>query len=40
MGYTAKIDALDFILNCLTDHEKTLDRLIARLERALNKGGL
>ena len=40
MGYTEKIDALDFVLNCLTDHEKELDSLIARFERALNKGGI
>ncbi len=40
MGYTAKIDVLDMVISVLTEHEKTLDSLIARFERALSKGGM
>ncbi len=33
MGFTEKIDVLDLIIEVLTEHEKTLDSLITRLER-------
>ena len=34
MGFTEKIDVLDMIIDCLKEHEKTLDGLIDRLEKA------
>lgn len=35
MSYSQKIDALDMVINVLKEHEKALDRLVARLEKAL-----
>lgn len=35
MGYTEKIDALDMVIDCLKEHEKDLDGLIDRLEKAV-----
>lgn len=40
MTFSAKIDALDLIIDVLKGHEKTLDSLIARLENALDKRGM
>ena len=40
MSFGEKIDALDFVINCLKDHEKELDSLIFRFETALKKGGM
>jgi len=34
MDFTTKIDVLDLIIEVLTEHENTLDRLIKRLEAA------
>ena len=36
MSYLGKMDALDFIIEILLDHEKTLDELICRLESVLS----
>lgn len=33
MPYTEKIDVLDLIIETLREHEKSLDRIAARLER-------
>ena len=33
MSFTEKIDTLDLIINVLTEHEKKLDTLVARLEK-------
>lgn len=38
MTFTDKIDALDFIINILKDHEKKLSELIDRMEDRLNEG--
>jgi len=35
MAYTERIDVLDLIIQVLRDHEKTLDQLIARLEKSV-----
>jgi len=40
MTFSEKIDALDFVIDCLKDHEKELDGLIYRFETALKKGGM
>ena len=32
MGLKEKLDVLDFIINILREHERTLDNLIGRLE--------
>ena len=34
-----KIDTLDLIIQTLTEHEKTLDTLIGRLEAVVDKSG-
>jgi len=36
MDYTEKIDVLDMIINVLTEHEKTIDGLIDRLDKAVS----
>ena len=33
MSFTEKIDTLDLLINVLSEHEKKLDTLVARLER-------
>ena len=35
MGFDDKVDVIDLIINVLREHEKTLDALIAQLERVL-----
>ena len=35
MSQTGKIDVLDMVIDILVDHEKTLDKLIERLENIL-----
>ena len=37
MSYTEKIDVLDMVIDILVDHEKTLDSLISRLEKLLDR---
>lgn len=32
MGLTEKIDVIDMIINILTEHEKTMDTLVNRME--------
>lgn len=36
MSYSQKIDALDMVITVLKEHEKELDRLVGRLEKALS----
>jgi len=36
-SYGTKIDALDFIINVLREHEKTLDGLVGRMEEILER---
>ena len=36
MNYSDKIDVLEFIIEALKEHEKTLDELTYRLENSLN----
>ena len=36
MGFTAKVDVLDLIIDVLKEHEKTFDSLIERPEKAVN----
>ena len=35
MAREEKLDVLDMVIDILVDHEKTLDALIGRLEKAL-----
>jgi len=35
MGYTTRIDVLDLLIEVLAGHEKDLDELVERLERAV-----
>lgn len=37
MDYSAKIDVLDLVINTLKEHERALDGLVERLERAMEK---
>ena len=37
MGFEEKVDVIDLIINVLRDHEKSLDDLVSRLERTLEK---
>jgi len=32
---TQRMDVLDLLINCLTEHEKTIDGLIDRLEKVI-----
>jgi len=34
---TAKMEVLDMVIDILVDHEKTMDKLIERLEQALTR---
>ena len=36
-GYREKVDVIDFIINVLREHEKTLDELVGRLEGAFER---
>lgn len=36
MSYTEKIDALDLVITILKEHEKALDAIATRLEKALD----
>lgn len=36
MGFTQKVDVLDMIIEVLRDHEKNIDGLIDRLEKAVS----
>ena len=33
--FTTKVDVLDFLIDTLCEHEKELDELVERLERAV-----
>ena len=35
MDLTTKMDVLDMVITCLQEHEKTVDNLIDRLEKAV-----
>ena len=37
MGFEEKVDVIDLIINVLRDHEKSLDDLVSRLEKTLEK---
>ena len=37
MSDTDKIGALDFVISVLQEHEKALDRIVGRLEKALDR---
>ena len=37
MGFEEKVDVIDLIINVLRDHEKSLDDLVSRLEKILEK---
>ena len=36
MDFTQKIDVLDMVITCLREHEKKIDDLIDRLEKAVS----
>lgn len=36
MGLTTKMDVLDLVITCLKEHEKEIDYLIDRLEKAVS----
>ncbi len=38
MRFVEKVDVLDLIINCLKEHEKELDGLVERLEKAVGSG--
>jgi hypothetical protein len=38
MGLTEKIDVLDMIINIMTEHEKTMDDLVAKMEKIIPDG--
>jgi len=37
MSFIEKMDVLDLIISVLQDHEKTLDELVFRLEKAVKR---
>ncbi len=36
MSLTTKMDVLDLVIRCLEEHEKALDDLVDRLEKAVS----